>query len=283
MLARCSRCQNTFTIQQFGRQTCPSCGSEVIIADPYAAPSVPHGAMLPPVDDVAGPIPWERRHELGVGKALLETLKLALGEPTRFFASMRYDSDAGAHLFVLYVLIVPMILASLIGLLLRGPKPDLQELLGRYGGAIPPGLDTRPLMDALQHLLDFEYSAGGLVISAISGLVLWFAGIYVAAAVTHLVLMIFSKANGGWTATRKVFLYSFSPGPLMFLPVCGSLLVVTWATVLQILGLAKAHRISVGWSTVGVLGFHFGVTCCTCGVATALSGLAMSALGIGGQ
>ncbi|HET8540533.1 MAG TPA: YIP1 family protein [Anaeromyxobacter sp.] len=38
MIARCARCQGTFTTDRFGRQTCPHCGSELLLADPSAPP-----------------------------------------------------------------------------------------------------------------------------------------------------------------------------------------------------------------------------------------------------
>src|SRR5512142_2581855 len=34
MLARCARCQGTFTTDRYGRQYCPHCGSELILPDP---------------------------------------------------------------------------------------------------------------------------------------------------------------------------------------------------------------------------------------------------------
>ena len=51
MLARCARCQGTFTTATFGLQTCPHCGSELMLADPSGAtpppPAPPPGE--PPV------------------------------------------------------------------------------------------------------------------------------------------------------------------------------------------------------------------------------------------
>ena len=36
MIARCARCQGTFSTDRFGRQTCPHCGSELLLQDPNA-------------------------------------------------------------------------------------------------------------------------------------------------------------------------------------------------------------------------------------------------------
>ncbi len=56
MLARCARCQGTFTTDTFGVQTCPHCGSELLLADPNAPagqppappPAAPPGGASPP-------------------------------------------------------------------------------------------------------------------------------------------------------------------------------------------------------------------------------------------
>lgn len=43
MIARCARCQGTFTTDRFGLQTCPHCGSELLLADPGAPPGAGQG------------------------------------------------------------------------------------------------------------------------------------------------------------------------------------------------------------------------------------------------
>jgi hypothetical protein len=44
MIARCARCQQTFTTEKFGVQRCPLCGAEIHLADPNApAPPAPPG------------------------------------------------------------------------------------------------------------------------------------------------------------------------------------------------------------------------------------------------
>ena len=56
MLARCARCQGTFTTDSFGVQTCPHCGSEILLADPGA----PAGATPrePPPGQPPAPPAW---------------------------------------------------------------------------------------------------------------------------------------------------------------------------------------------------------------------------------
>jgi hypothetical protein len=47
MLARCARCQGTFTTDRYGRQTCPHCSAELILPDPTAPAGAPQGAEPP--------------------------------------------------------------------------------------------------------------------------------------------------------------------------------------------------------------------------------------------
>jgi hypothetical protein len=48
MIARCARCQGTFTTDHFGLQTCPHCGSELLLSDPSAPPGAQPPSPPPP-------------------------------------------------------------------------------------------------------------------------------------------------------------------------------------------------------------------------------------------
>jgi len=48
MLARCARCHATFTTDHFGVQKCPTCGAELLLADPNAPPPAPVEPGAPP-------------------------------------------------------------------------------------------------------------------------------------------------------------------------------------------------------------------------------------------
>ncbi len=54
MIARCARCQQTFTTEQFGTQKCPHCGAEIHLADP----SAPRPPPAPPPPPAAPPPAW---------------------------------------------------------------------------------------------------------------------------------------------------------------------------------------------------------------------------------
>lgn len=48
MLARCARCQGTFSTDRYGRQVCPHCGAELILPAP---PGTPEEAQQPPAPE----------------------------------------------------------------------------------------------------------------------------------------------------------------------------------------------------------------------------------------
>ncbi len=56
MLARCARCQGTFTTERYGRQTCPHCGSELILPDPSAPQQPAAGPQAAPPPQDGGPV-----------------------------------------------------------------------------------------------------------------------------------------------------------------------------------------------------------------------------------
>jgi hypothetical protein len=58
MLARCARCQGTFTAERFGLQRCPHCGAELLLADPNAPPGSP--PEEPPLPEPHAPPPAPR-------------------------------------------------------------------------------------------------------------------------------------------------------------------------------------------------------------------------------
>src|SRR5512133_2238025 len=48
MIARCARCQGTFTTDRFGVQRCPHCGSELLLSDPNVPPAGGEPPRPPP-------------------------------------------------------------------------------------------------------------------------------------------------------------------------------------------------------------------------------------------
>jgi len=64
MLARCARCQGTFTTDRYGRQTCPHCGSELMLPDPAA----PQGGQAQSPEPAPPPAPEPPPPAAGAGQ-----------------------------------------------------------------------------------------------------------------------------------------------------------------------------------------------------------------------
>lgn len=94
--------------------------------------------------------------------------------------------------------------------------------------------------------------------------VLAFVGLYLTAALFHLVLMLFRGADRGFDATLMVVGYASGVLLLGAIPMCGGLVASVWFSVLAIIGLAEAQRCGPGKATAAVFlpGLLFCLCCC---------------------
>jgi hypothetical protein len=281
MLARCPACDRPFVTSSYGAQRCPKCGADVVLDDPLSPPGEtppgppPSARPAPP----PSPVPWERRSELGTWPALVETVKLVLFDPQRFFANLRYDSAEGVHLYFFLTAVVPQMLGTLLFQLSGAQRQQFEQLQRVYEQAGQEEA-ARGIAEAARVV---ESLSGPGVVAAVLLLLppITFASLYLFAGLAHGILLLLGKAQGDFTATLKVFAYSGTPGLFSILPSCGPLLYWGWATVLQIMGLAPAHRATAGTAAVAVFGFHFVLLCCFCGVPALTAAGAMAAAGAG--
>lgn len=109
-----------------------------------------------------------------------------------------------------------------------------------------------------------------------------FLALYVFSGLTHLILRLLGRASGGFTATFKTFVYASTPGIFAVLPGCGPIVYWAWSTILEIVGITKAHRTTAGYATIAVLGFHFVLLCCACGLPAMVLIAALSSAGLSG-
>jgi hypothetical protein len=287
MLARCNLCEKTFVTNQFGRQSCPKCGREVFIADPrqpegeenaYAPPGTSTDAYNPSVsyDEPQG-VPWERRAELGLGPALIETLKLALTEPSKFFSQVRPERQDGLLLYFFLVGVIPGWIAAIVQRLISNPADAMNKAIETYRSMGQE--DLARMLEKWSGLWTSMNSPGAFVMTLLVSPLFSLMAIYFMAGVSHLVLKLAGKGSAGWNGTFATFIYAYSPGFLNIIPSCGPLIMLTWMTGLQILGLAKVQRISTGMATGAVLAFHALFICAGCGIALALVSTLVAAMG----
>ena len=309
MLARCARCNGTFTTERYGRQTCPHCGAELILPpppgttpepEPPQAPAPPAGAAPqppqpppppqggfgpppggygpppgwgpppygpppggggwgpPPPGGPGQPAPFAERARLGFVSAFFETWKLVATQPEQFFARVRIDQTWTAVLFG--------VIASTVG---NAAAAVYSYLSGKQAMvAIEQMVQKMPEDQAkFFELYSHALTGGALLAQVILAPVLAFIGIYVGAAIVHLLLLLFRGAGRGFDATLTAVAYVTGLNLLLAVPACGSLIAVVWSAVALIIGLAAVQRCGTGRAALAVLAPLALVCVCACAAA----------------
>ena len=212
---------------------------------PEPPPGVPPGAP-PPTSD---PLPWEQPGYPFL-EALFETAKLVLTRPSEAFARMSLTVDLARP--ILYAILfgwIGMVASQIYNLALRGVLMNMLPLPGAWRGFAMPT----------------AWSVATMVLAPVFVLL----GVFLWSAVVHLFLVLVGGANSGFGATVRVICYASTVQVLNVIPFCGGFLAMLWALVLQILGLAVAHRTSQGKSALAVL-LPLAL-CCACGLLLAVA------------
>jgi hypothetical protein len=296
MLARCARCQGTFTTDRYGRLVCPHCGAELVLpappgtpedaapppepprapAPPPAAPhGPPHGpppghhpprgwppatprgpGAAPPPAGPELPSPFADRARVGFVAGFLETWKLVATQPERFFAHVRADQPWSAVLFG--------VLAASIG---NAFASAYAFLSGQQAVIAFQQLAQRmPEEQARIARLYAEALTGpALVAQVILAPVVAFVLIFVAAGVVHLLLGLLRGAHRGFDATLTAVAHAAGLLLLLAVPGCGGLLAAVWALVSVVIGLGAIQRCGPGKAAAAVLAPFALVCVCCCG------------------
>lgn len=309
MLARCARCQGTFTTDHFGLQTCPHCGAELHLADPNAPagsaapqePVTPSAAppdaapqpppapppQPPPVFGTAGapagpgapppggpgwgappppppspdgsiPSPFAERARRGLVAAFFETWKLVATDPQRFFSRVRIDQTGTAILFGVIAATIGNAAAAVYGYL------SSQQALVAFRGVMEKlPEDQARIMRLYEQALSGSFTLAQVVLAPLFTLI----GIYVTAAILHLLLLLFRGASRGFDATLTTVAYVNGLNLLLAVPGCGGLLALVWMIVALVIGIAAAHRCGTGRAAAAVLAPAVLVCVCCCGIA----------------
>jgi hypothetical protein len=235
------------------------------MADTYppSPPPITPGAPPPPVPPVTEPpLPWEQPGYPFL-EALYETAKLFVTVPTQAFRRMSITADLGR----------PLLYAILLG----------------WVGIIAGQLYSIALRGVTANLLPFQSAEGLAMGTGVSIVVMVFApvfvllGIFIWSAIVHLFLMMVGGANSGFGATVRVMSYATTAQLAQIVPLCGGIIGAVWAIVLEIIGLAQAHRTTQGKAALAVLLPL--VLCCVCiAILAVLFGAAiMAAIGQAGS
>jgi hypothetical protein len=211
-------------------------------------------------------IPWERREELGVASAFLETTREVLTGPTDFFRRMPVTGGIGGPLAY-------GVLVGYLGILVTSFYNAIFLLGGGGHGAGGFGpLGDRP---ELARFLEAFSGWGGIIGQVIFGPIGIVIGLFVWTAILHVILLLLDGAGQGFEATFRALAFAQAPNVFAIVPLCGSAVAGVYGLVLTVIGLSEAQRIPVWKAVVAVLLPLF-LCCCCCAafVATMVGGLA---------
>ena len=209
------------------------------------APAAVGPAIVPPPAQTVVPrsgLPWDRRKELGLFKAFIETLQMVLVRPTQAFTAMKREGGLGEPL--LYAVIGGSF-GTAIGLL-------YQLGLTTFGASAFGG-------DSDHNTRIF--GAVGILVAVVFSPVLVAMGTFLAAGVIHLCLMMVGGARQRFETTFRVVAFTIgSVNPLQVVPFCGNWISGVWGLVLYCIGLGRAHETETGRAVLAV--FLPLVICC---------------------
>ncbi|MBI2898255.1 MAG: YIP1 family protein [Deltaproteobacteria bacterium] len=180
----------------------------------------------------AGAIPWERRREIGFGKALVGTIKLAMLRPSELFRAQPSDLGYGSPLFFAVV-------TQAIGQLFAAVWQTILALvmIGMTGGGSE---------ELFAQVLP---QAAILVFSPL----LTVLGVFIWSGIVHLCLTIFGGARGSFDTTLRVVAYGTATAVWGVIPLVGAFIGSIWSIVIEIIGLTEAHRTTGGRAAAAVL------------------------------
>jgi len=175
--------------------------------------------------------PWERRERFGFLNGFYLTVKDVLLAPRQFFHRM--PSQVGL-LQPLYFAVVLGVVASFFAWMWSLAGSSLQALMAEDLGEIFQG----PFV-----------AFGVFVLSPVTIAM----GIFIKAALLHLVLMLVGGNRLGFEATFRVAAYGEAAGILALVPACGSIIGVVWTVVVTVIGLHSIHETDPWRAIVAVI------------------------------
>jgi len=200
-------------------------------------------------------IPWEDPARTGFFDRFMETVKLLATAPAEAFSSMPKAGGIGK----------PLTFAIIVGWIGIGVSSVWMLL---FGGMWIPFMDQSQLGEASAM---FGLSAGFFVMLIVLAPIFVIIGVFIFAAVFHLMLMLVGGANSGFEATTRVCSYAYASQLAQIVPFCGGLLSAVWMVILLVVGLSTAHGITRGKAALAV--FLPVVLCCAFMVAMMFMGV----------
>jgi hypothetical protein len=271
MKVRCPHCAFIFDAVEAGTQPCPQCGRSVSVAEPWTSSPPPRAPLAPGVPPLREDTPWERRAELGLFPAFVQTVVAATTRPGPFFAALRPDGPWPDALW--YVWLIGVV-EGLLGVpfTLLGLQQDSERalrMLDRFGA-------SEQMRQAAEALLSREGGVPAALGATFAAMLVFPFLTLFAAAVTHLFGLLLGCHQGGYWATFRAFAYAWTPLLLLFIPCLGLPVALTYSGYLTVIGLKSVHESTTARAGLTAAGPSL-FCCCCCGALLALGGAGMAA------
>jgi hypothetical protein len=182
---------------------------------------------------------WERRQQLGLFKALIQTWKEILFSPNVSFARMKTSGGfITPFLFNLTMVIIWAFFTVIYRLLLSGMFAAAGSMRNDSSSMMGLGSGTSALVVI------------GIIVVGIPMMV---ALSFLNAGITHLCLALLKGTSKNYEATYRVMCYSYSAWIFALVPCAGGIVAGIWALVSSIIGLSKVHKTETWRAAAGVL------------------------------
>jgi hypothetical protein len=206
----------------------------------------------PPPPETTPVIPWEDPNR-SFFDGLFETVKLLALNPSEAFRRMPVTGGIGRPLFfAIAVGWVSIAVAVFWNVLFQGMWMPFMDSMDDVAG-----------MGAM-----YGITIGWALVMIVIAPLFIIIGVFVAAAILHLMLMIVGGASSGFEATVRVVCYTYTAQLAGMVPFCGGLIATVWSVVLYVMGFSVAHRTTQGKALIAVLLPI--VICCVMGVVLLL-------------
>lgn len=197
------------------------------------------------------------------------TVKEILFSPVKFFQTLDKDTKVLNSFFYYFViLIISSLFSSVYSKTFLSKIQQYTQQFAAQGGSSQM-MQSIPM----QHF--------GFIFVFLRGIILGAIGVFIGAAIYHVVLMILGEGQYGFENSLKAILFGNTPNLLMIIPFCGAFIGAIWSLVVTIIALANLQETSYGKAAVAV--FAIFILCCLtivgfgilgAGIAGAMGGMA---------
>ncbi len=173
-----------------------------------------------------GGIPWERRLQVGFWTSIKQTLGRVIFSPKRAFSGMSVRDGLREPLAFGLLVGSAGTMSGLFWEFIVTTTGIVEPWWGRFSGSL-----SLPLLF--------------LALIFLSPLLVTIS-LFVVSLFVHLLLLLVRGGTSGFGATFRVMAYSQATRVWSMVPFIGSPVGLIWRTIIQIIGLKEAHKISYG-------------------------------------